>query len=412
MLLNAQQELALWERVIHASPEADATPQADAAAHAAAEAWAMTCAWRLAPALRRVPLGEEARAFLGWSEGFTRFCARESLIDPARLPDELARLIREGRIAAPARLVFYGFDAIDPQRAELIAALRERRGQVETLTAVRPGRQVVQITHPGPEQEIHAAALWARSLLLRDAQARIGVVVPDLARLRATIARVFDDVLRPGAVLAPGEPQPRPWNLSLGLPLAHWPAVHAALLLLELAAGHLPAAAAGVLLRSPFLGGAESERSARALLDARLCRVGEPRVTLDALAYIAAQESRLHACPLLLERLHKVRHRARPLLQERHAPSGWVPRLQSLLSAAGWPGERSLNSEEYQTVEAWRDLLAGLAHLDLIHDALTFDSALHLLRRLAGERLFQPETPEVPVQILGVLESGGWSSIT
>lgn len=407
LLLNPQQELALWERVIDESPESGAMLQTDAAAHAAAEAWAMTCAWRLAASLRGGPVGEEARAFLGWSERYTRFCARRSLIDSARLPDELARLIREGIVAAPARLVFYGFDAIDPQRENLIAALRERGARVETLLIARAPREAVLISHPGPEQEIQAAARWARSLLLRDAQTRIGVVVPELARLRSTIARVFDDALLPGALLAPGELQPRPWNLSLGLPLSHWPPVHAAQLLLELAAGHLPAAAAGVLLRSPFLGGAESERSARALLDAKLCRVGEPRVTLDGLAYVAAQESRLHACPLLLERLRKVRHRARALLQQRCGPSAWSPLLQSLLSAAGWPGERGLNSEEYQAVEAWRDLLGGLAHLDLIHGELAFNGALDLLRRQAGERLFQPETPEVPVQILGVLESVG-----
>ena len=36
-----------------------------------------------------------------------------------------------------------------------------------------------------------------------------------------------------------------------------------------------------------------------------------------------------------------------------------------------------------------------------------FDTAVAAVRRLAAERLFQPETPPVPIQVMGVLESTG-----
>ena len=40
---------------------------------------------------------------------------------------------------------------------------------------------------------------------------------------------------------------------------------------------------------------------------------------------------------------------------------------------------------------------------------MTYDDALARLRRMAGRRMFQPETPAAPVQILGTLETAGLS---
>jgi ATP-dependent helicase/nuclease subunit B len=311
LLLMPQQELALWARVIGESSAASALLHLESAAQSARQAWETVCAWRLGPALRRIPLSEEATAFLGWSESFVHFCTRESLLDPGRLPDELIGLLRRGAAPPNGPLVVYGFDAIDPQRAALIEALRGCGTRVEVMQSAAPEGAAVVVGQPGARQELRAAALWARAILAHEPEASIGIVVPDLQRLRPDIARIFDEVLLPSAALAPWSEQPRPWNLSLGLPLVQWPLAHAALLLLELAGGRLPAQAAGVLLRSPFLGAADSERGARALLDGRLRRQGEPSVTLDTLEYLACDESRASACPLLLEHLRLLRTRAR-----------------------------------------------------------------------------------------------------
>jgi len=79
--------------------------------------------------------------------------------------------------------------------------------------------------------------------------------------------------------------------------------------------------------------------------------------------------------------------------------------LQSLLSAVQWPGERELNSDEYQSMQKWRELVAALGELDLVLAPVTLTAAVSVLHRLAAEELFQPETPEVPIQVLGTLES-------
>ncbi len=149
----------------------------------------------------------------------------------------------------------------------------------------------------------------------------------------------------------------------------------------------------------------QSERGPRALLDARIRKGGEPQTRIERLEYFARDERRRDACPLLVERLRWLRMRARESLDARLLPSAWGPRLQALLAAAGWPGERTLDSDEFQCVEAWRELLAGLSHLDPILGLIAFQTAIDTVDRLAEERLFQPETPLVPVQVMGVLES-------
>jgi probable DNA repair protein len=207
--------------------------------------------------------------------------------------------------------------------------------------------------------------------------------------------------------LTPWTPHARPWNVSLGLPLAQWPLVHAALLMLELASSRLSVEDAGVLLRSPFLGHGQSEWASRALLDARLRRLGEPHVSIPGLLDLASEERELHGCPLLHEGLRRLRWRREQWGEQPRPPSGWGPLFQALLAALGWPGERTLDSEEYQAAEAWKALLVGLGHLDPVCAPLGLEAAVRLVRALATRRVFQPQTPEVPVQILGVLESAG-----
>jgi hypothetical protein len=72
-----------------------------------------------------------------------------------------------------------------------------------------------------------------------------------------------------------------------------------------------------------------------------------------------------------------------------------------------WPGERALNSAEYQALAAWQEMLGQVPALEAVHPSLTYPRALAWVRRLASTTLFQPQTREVPIQVLGMLEAGG-----
>jgi probable DNA repair protein len=203
------------------------------------------------------------------------------------------------------------------------------------------------------------------------------------------VERTFSQMLSAGA-----------FHISLGVALADHPIVYAALLLLELAAGRIESGKAGVLLRSPFVEGASLEGVDRALLDAKVRRDGLWTVTIEDL------QNRANHCPVLVKRLAALGREAGRSPKSQSAGE-WAQRFSRLLRSGGWPGERTLSSVEYQTVEAWKRLLSSFAGLDVTGRLFSVDDALARLQRLAAEVLFQPESEGAPVEIMGVLEAAG-----
>ncbi|HWZ13313.1 MAG TPA: PD-(D/E)XK nuclease family protein, partial [Acidobacteriaceae bacterium] len=80
------------------------------------------------------------------------------------------------------------------------------------------------------------------------------------------------------------------------------------------------------------------------------------------------------------------------------------------LAAAGWPGDRPMNSVEYQTQKRWQRVLLSVAHLDASLPKVSFPDALQMLTRAAQSSLFAPESQDAPIQIVGAIESAGLSA--
>ncbi len=423
LLLTAFQELSLWEQVVRDSVWGGALLQPAPAARAAREAWELAHAWclDLAPlSAQRDVWGEDTRAFVDWAQSYTRRCAEHGWLDQARLADWVARRLHDGDADTrllPSRLLLVGFDELTPQQTALVEVLREAGVAVEVGGNASPTQYVRAVALVDAEAEISAAARWARARLARSPQARIGVVVPDLTNTRARVERIFDDIMLPAAVLAEtctpeARWQARPFNISAGRPLSDYPLVHAAFATLELGGEPQPLERVGALLRSPFLGGAESEREARARFDARLRRRGETRIGVRGLLALLASEEETGASPAACSGLRSrlaAWEQLRQSLPARQAPGRWAEAIPRLLDALGWPGERSMDSIEYQTWQAFREQLGALAGLDVLEPRLTLAQALGALQRLCAAQLFQPEGGEAPVQILGTLEAAGLS---
>ena len=408
-LLSPVQEAKLWESVIGDSSFGDGLLQSHATAQTVQEAWRLSWEWEISlPSADAAP-NEDVRAFAVWSRVFDDRCRTGGWQDRARLAGTLVEAFASGRLNAPKRLLLFGFEELTRQQERLLEVLRRRGTAVETIETGSLSKSVVRHELPGQLEEIAAAAQWARERLEAGAS-RIGVIVPDLGAMRPQVVRVFDDTFVPGAVLPGSANDTRPYNLSLGQVLSKYPVVHTALQILELGRSELACEEIGSLLRSPFLGGASGEWARRALLDVA-CRQGEPLVRINNLLRIAQDKDRegrwrAHSAPVLAARLK----RWRALLDsfpKKQLPSAWAEGFARGLMALGWPGDRPLDSEEYQTVEAWRELLSALSSLDEVTVRMDYAEAFSTLMRMAGERIFQPKMPEVPVQVMGLLEAAG-----
>ncbi len=378
-LLTGAEEQHLWEEVVRDSRRELLSPAQTAAQ--CRDAWGLAHAWRIAPGGG----SEDAEAFAEWARAYRKRVGDD--VDAARLPDLAAKLVD----AAKTRLlVTYAFDILTPQAREFLAACGDKGIEVLSCASERRATQPLRAVFPSAREELEAAATWARARLEAGAK-RVGVVVPELQQRRREVARVFKRVM--GSAQA--------FDISLGVPLADYPLVDAALAIIEFAHRELEFGRASRLVRSPFIGGAEAEFARRARLDASLRR------KLPATLSLARLVGAVGPCPLLRERLEAIYAAAQGLAAGPHSPHEWARHFSALLDAAGFPGERAIDSTEYQTLAKWHDTLAGLAKLERVAPRMSYAQALAKLRRACADTLFQPESAGGPVQVLGILESAG-----
>lgn len=441
-LLSEPAEQLLWEDAVRASRWRGQVLSVAATAALAAQAWKLVHDWGIAGVLDVWPGNEDVEAFAAWRAHYKRRTEHERFIDAARLPALVGTLVRERRMAAPAAIVLYAFDVPTVAHADFAAACAA--AGVEVLRCRRPPRtaSVSRLELESPRHELEFAARWARSRLeavppvVGETPARpakkakgtraipsgqgdlftepgpgpanqatatpgpgpsIAVVVPDLQKRRAEVVRIFSRVLGPHG-----------FNVSFAPPLAAAPLVDAALAALELSSGPVDFDRASRLLRSPFIDGAEAEMAARARLDVALRRNAPATISLAKLRGLIGTEANRRpglACPRLTAALDRL------LDESRHAsrapPHDWARRFTERVQAMGFPGERTLDSGEFQTLAKWRELLSTLATLGSVASAWSAAEARACLHRLATETPFQPASGSAPVQVLGLLESAG-----
>lgn len=427
-LLDNHQSRLLWEAVVRSTDDAASSLlNVRETAKQALSAWTLARAWHLLPAMHTMPLHDDAQMFLGWSNRFQEQCRLRNVIDRATMPDALADLLGAASTNVrgildllPERLLAAGFDIVEPQQQRLFDVLRERGVAVDLLPAANDAidSRCCRIEFANETDELRAAAAWARQRLECEPKANIAIVVPDLKQKRGLVMRELTDSLVPAArATAPsatGKVHP-PFNVSLGVPLGDYALVRDALAAIEFSLGRaMPYLQVSALLRSPFLGGEESEMAARARLDAVLRESVADEVSLSSLrAHLREKQAGCDRLVTLLDDVIALRpgqagdSSGRPLPL---TPPACSQHFGRVLAAFGFPGDQALDSTDYQVLAKLRDAMTSLSSLQAVQPRMRPPAALAQLRSIAGETLFQPETTAgagTPIQVLGILESAG-----
>ncbi|MBI3525097.1 MAG: PD-(D/E)XK nuclease family protein [Betaproteobacteria bacterium] len=423
LLLSDLQERILWDRAIAATSDEKAQEETlfdrEGLAAAAAEANALMAAWNIRipdvgvrraepPAEVAALQSEETRQFLRWREEFQRICGEAGWLEAARYFDWQINSLKIGAGRLPSQLALAGFDRYNRQETRLVRVLMQRGVAVYELEqGLSATAQASVVALPDRNAECRAAAAWARQQLALNPAARLGIVVPELGAVRETLAAMLDDALDPAAVNPALAEMPRRYNFSLGLPLARQPIVAVALQLLALAAQPRKIAQEEftALLRQPYWSADVSEADQRARLDARMREFLPPVFSLErALRFINNAAER--GLGIMRLRAHLTDFQNVLAAQAaRQSPSAWALACEQLLVAAGWPGERTLSSHEYQARRAFAETLERLAELDAVLGRISLAEACRRLAQLCRERIFQPATEgDPPVQVMGQLE--------
>ncbi|AEJ00937.1 putative DNA repair protein [Nitrosomonas sp. Is79A3] len=414
LLLSAAQEQVLWESIIQSSAAGKTLLRISQTAQCVQEAWQLAHAWQLIPKLKDFYPNEDGKAFLDWTKSYQDKTARNRQTDQARICDLITEQYEYLDIKKPSSLVCYGFDVFTPQQITFLKKLTATGCEVVIAAPAAKHSLILggarRIEYASSREEIFQAAAWARSKIeTADHAVRVGIVVPALASCRSTLIRIFNTVMHPDIRFAlPGSARPvAPFNVSLGLALTEYPLIDAAFAILELLSQEMEFVRVSHWLRSPFLDGGETEMSQRALLDARIRRYAEPLITMDRLVTLVQQAGGQANCPVLLQRLSALVTFRQTKLPGSESHAVFAKIISEVLQISGFPGERGLDSTEYQTFKKWQALVADFATLDHVSAKVSYRQAINRLRRMANDTLFQPETSEVPIQILGLLEAAG-----
>ena len=408
-VLTPWQERRLWSAIIAASADYPNLQNANASA-LAASAWEIVHGWQGQWAQwGGAGARDEHRAFVAWSAEFVRQCAKRQWIDVTRLPLLLVDALRSAAPGAVSAAVFYGFAEFSPQQQALLAALESAGVHVavfdsadaaEICPAEGAAIAAGSVRCLDPADEWRRCAQWCRDQLARDANAALGVVIPDLAAQRAQVERIFTEALAPGALLGDAV-APLPFNISHAEPLARQPLVAAALSLLRWSRAPAGCVEIGALAHTPYLGGHAAEWAQRAQVVRDLA--GHPRAEWRPLEFMHFVRAR---CPLWAASLSRWIASNSDWRQRRTAKE-WRLAWEDALQAAEWLAGVTLDSAGYQARAAWEKLLGYWMRAESISGRMSAGEALSSLEHMASETAYQPERATVPVQILGTLEAAG-----
>ncbi len=430
-LLNSAQELLLWEQMVSESDVGAALLRPVATARQVAAAYRLLIEWQQDisdEACREVLISDEdAAVLLQWIDQFTAYCQHNNWLASVKLAEVLITAFKNTSLSTEGTILGIGFDSIAP----LYSALLSAAGDFQLYEPKAKSAEVCVVQCDDASREVQAAAVWAKGVLKNDPDARVGIVIPDLAQQRQRVQRIFQEVFEPGFNRPAGKSnelvQRRnlPFNFSAGYPLVEAPVIAAALDALHLALPVLELETLETICQSPFycLDDAfgyitvlvtllRTDRSFtitgarfRQLAEKALNKAVSETTDLATKANENSQEcSEEQFCKALQDIATMSRQAS---FKQAQSSEYWLQRIVELLQLIGWPGKRQLDSIEYQQVSQWQKVLKLFAMQDAVSIPISFTQAISRLKNLLTQQIFQPQTADSALQILGTLEAAG-----
>ncbi|MBE0500989.1 MAG: PD-(D/E)XK nuclease family protein [Desulfuromonadales bacterium] len=339
-------------------------------------------------------------SFLRWQNVWMQMAGQNGWIMMSELPGLVADALDRGRLTAPGKLLFAGFDNLTPIDLRLRRSLQQRNCQlIDWQIPERKSGSPGLVAAASPDDEVRRAACWASAILQADPDCRVAIVAPQLEQYRSSFQSTFLAQIDP-SLLINGELHSKRMNISLGERLDRIPVVRTGLKLLS--TGHqISLNEIGWLLRSPYLKGSLTEQSQRCLADRVLREKNRTDWTLPRLLKRLEPLKIPDFCAIVSSFIQ------RPAGRGTCSPGAWAEKFHEEIGVTGWPGERTLSSDDYQAVKRFYQTLESLASLDRVCGLIDRSTAVKLLSQLAAEAIFQPESQSNGVDVLGLLEAAG-----
>lgn len=375
----------------------------------AQEAYSLIQQYRLPVDLKDFSRTEEGSLFFSWVHTYKNWLTTHNALDPTAVLDAVRTAMSKDQIPLPKGIVFAGFEEITPQFQEWLDFLKNNEVQFEfdpkipeKQTSISPGENpAIEVReYNNKTEEAIQCARWVRAHF--QPGKKFGIVVPDMQAYRSLLNRELAAELAPASVF-PWIEKERPFNFSLGTPLAEEPMISIALLMLSAQKITVPLRVFTSVIKSPFFSSEQKESSRVHDLEMKLLKDHVVVVFLSKVEKYIDSENSEHLGDLIQKWKSFIEGR-----RQKQLPGQWGIEISNLLKSIGWPkADNTLTEKEFQVYESWKECLDKLASLDVILGELTLRQAVETLTGIAQEHSFQEKSSESPIQAVGLLESSG-----
>lgn len=368
-------------------------------------AYATLQRWNIDVASIDVETDQQAQ-FVSWAQQFEADLQQQGLITLEQLQQKVNQALKDKVLAPESQLVLLDFDEITPllqTTLDLLCAEPKRH-----RSSIRQQPICELRAYSDKQQEVTQAALWAQQRLTDNPEASIGIIVPNLGQERELLARHLTEVFEPQYLSPETSRYTLPFNFSTGIPLGQTPIIQTALSLLRLNYRNWDLEQLIELLHSPFLAEITDIGFTESLCNGLLQR-GRHQVSTQQLRSLCQQlaEKSENGYGLWLSKTLQQAEDHRRRSVSRQTASRWAEFFLDQLQIFGWPGQRRVDSNEFQQVQQLYSVLDDFSRIDELETPLSLHEAFELLSRQLASTPYQAQTPESPIQILGALEGAG-----
>jgi ATP-dependent helicase/nuclease subunit B len=406
LLITGNQESFVWQRILDSYRHEMPLLQPLQTAKGMQQAYQTLIQWNIN--LAELPLdgSEDFRFFKTVALEFEEYCQLHNVIISAQLANFVRVFFEAYPQHIPPQISLYEFTEQNPQQQIFFKTLKNLGCSLHDQQNKDHCKEMHHFTCDTLEEEILTMALWAKARYQLHPEQQTICVVPNLSMLRNKLLQVFTEVLTPRLQFDPSKEQCI-FNISGGYLLSDAPVIHHLLLMLKQNSHAISYDALSIILRSSFIAATPEENYLRHELDRSLRQLNLPEISWQLIQNTITDlyPDREINFSTQLAAFLKLRHQS-----AKQTLPAWQNIFSQLAQAIGWPGDRVLNSEEYQQINRWFELLQEFSSLDLENNLYDYDAAYQLLYGLTKNTLFASQSYNGPIQILGLLEAVGISA--
>jgi len=329
--------------------------------------------------------------FVSWIDSLSQIKKQSQFIDSSDLFFVIAQALEESTPAG--NYYHYGIKKPTPEQNKLFNLV-----QSQELALSQTNDSYKAISYSAVEMELQSIAEWSKEVSISNPHHQIAVVIPNLGELQHRVSSIFDEVFGSHAA----ETQQKPFNISLGNSLSQYPLIRHLFKLIDLSneimRSSIELDSLCRVIPSPYIKGANIESNNRSLLINQLLGCGKSSFTTRQLIALITD------CPILKEQLLSI---SQIKNKRRASTEDWLEGLYQLLDIWAFGSDRALSSSEYQLFEKFQNESLILNQTPALRRQLTFEECVNLLRKHFDAVIFQPQSGDASIHILGALEAEG-----